>query len=173
METVAPILPDTLAPDLRIVFCGTAAGRMSAATQSYYAHPQNQFWRALAIVGLTPRQLQPAEYPLLLHYGLGLTDLAKYHAGMDAAIPRAAFDRAAVQAKIQLYQPAMLAFTSKNAARIYLGRPVHYGLQAERIGNTQLFVLPSPSPAARNHWNLAYWQELASLPIGQRPLEAA
>jgi TDG/mug DNA glycosylase family protein len=60
------ILPDMLARGLKVVFCGTAAGRVSAATQSYYAHPQNQFWRTLAAVGLTPRQLRPGEYRELL-----------------------------------------------------------------------------------------------------------
>jgi TDG/mug DNA glycosylase family protein len=71
------VLPDVLTADLKIIFCGTAAGRVSAATQSYYAHPQNQFWRTLATVGLTPRQLHPQEYHELLAYGIGLTDLAK------------------------------------------------------------------------------------------------
>jgi TDG/mug DNA glycosylase family protein len=42
-----PVLPDLLRPGLRIVFCGTAAGTVSAARGVYYAHPQNRFWSAL------------------------------------------------------------------------------------------------------------------------------
>ena len=53
-----PILPDLLQPGLALVFCGTAAGRRSAAEGAYYAHPGNLFWRALHAVQLTPRQQQ-------------------------------------------------------------------------------------------------------------------
>ena len=55
----AHVLPDLLRPGLRIVFCGTAAGNVSAARGAYYAHPQNRFWSALYAFGLTPRQLEP------------------------------------------------------------------------------------------------------------------
>ncbi|NIR58662.1 MAG: mismatch-specific DNA-glycosylase, partial [Gammaproteobacteria bacterium] len=33
------VLPDVLAENLDIVFCGSAAGRVSAARGAYYAHP--------------------------------------------------------------------------------------------------------------------------------------
>jgi len=77
------ILPDVLQPGLALVFCGTAAGKRSAAERAYYAHPGNLFWRALFDAGLTPRQLAPSEFPLLPDYGIGLTDLAKRHSGND------------------------------------------------------------------------------------------
>ena len=35
----APILPDVLAPGLRVVFCGTAPGTASARAGAYYAGP--------------------------------------------------------------------------------------------------------------------------------------
>jgi double-stranded uracil-DNA glycosylase len=59
-----PVLPDLLAPGLRIVFCGTAAGTISAARGAYYAHPQNRFWSVLETNGLTPRLLKPEEFGL-------------------------------------------------------------------------------------------------------------
>ena len=159
----AHILPDVLRPGLALVFCGTAAGKRSAAEQAYYAHPGNMFWRALHASGLTPRQLLPAEYPQLPDYGLGLTDVAKLHSGNDDELPRGAFDAPALHAKIQRYAPALLAFTSKAAARAALGRAADYGLQPERIGATRLFVLPSPSGQARGHWDLAPWLALADV----------
>ena len=163
-RTEAPhILPDVLRPGLALVFCGTAAGRRSAAEQAYYAHPGNMFWRALHACGLTPRLLAPAEYPLLPGYGLGLTDVAKLHAGNDDELPRDAFDAPALRAKIERHAPALLAFTSKAAARAALGHATGYGWQPESIGATRLFVLPSPSGQARGHWDLAPWQELAAL----------
>lgn len=42
-----PVPPDLLAPHLRLVFCGTAAGNVSAARGAYYAGPGNQFWPIL------------------------------------------------------------------------------------------------------------------------------
>lgn len=156
------ILPDLLQRGLALVFCGTAAGKRSATERAYYAHPGNLFWRALFVSGLTPRLLVPAEFPLLPNYGIGLTDLAKHHAGNDRELPRDAFDVPALIAKIETCQPRLLAFTSKHAAHAVLGRVVSYGWQRETIGDTRLFVLPSPSGQARGHWHLAPWQELAA-----------
>lgn len=157
------ILPDLLQPGLALVFCGTAAGRRSAAERAYYAHPGNLFWRALFESGLTPRLMMPAEFPQLPSYGIGLTDLAKRHSGNDDQLPREAFDAPALRAKIERHAPRLLAFTSKNAARAALGHAVGYGLQKETIGSTRLFVLPSPSGQARGHWDLAPWLALAAL----------
>jgi TDG/mug DNA glycosylase family protein len=157
------ILPDLLQPGLALVFCGTAAGRRSAAERAYYAHPGNLFWRALFEAGLTTRLLAPAEFPLLLDYGVGLTDLAKRHSGNDDELPRDAFDAPALVAKIERHAPRLLAFTSKNAARSALGHTAGYGLLDETIGGTRLFVLPSPSGQARGHWDLAPWLALGEL----------
>ena len=163
-RTIDPhILPDVLQPGLALVFCGTAAGKRSAAERAYYAHPGNQFWRTLFEVGLTPQRFAPAQFPLLPRLGIGLTDLAKRHAGNDSELPRDAFDVPALRDKIQRYAPRLLAFTSKNAARAVLGLPLDYGLQQQMIGATQLFVLPSPSGQARGHWHIEPWQALAAL----------
>jgi len=158
-----PILPDVLRPGLALVFCGTAAGRRSAEQGAYYAHPGNLFWRTLHAVALTPRLFAPAEFPLLPALGIGLTDLAKHHMGNDNELPRDAFDVAALHQRIARHAPRLLAFTSKAAARAALGRAAGYGLQQERIGETRLFVLPSPSGQARGHWDIAPWQALAAL----------
>ena len=92
------ILPDVLAPGLRIVFCGTAAGAVPAARGFYYAHPQNRFWRALHAAGLTPRLLAASEFATLPAYGLGLTDIAKSVSGMDKQLPPGALGRGACEA---------------------------------------------------------------------------
>jgi TDG/mug DNA glycosylase family protein len=157
----SPILPDVLRPGLRLVFCGTAAGKRSAAEGAYYAHPGNLFWRALFQSGLTPRLLAPAEFPLLPEFGIGLTDLAKQHSGNDDELPKDAFDVPGLLAKIDIYSPCALAFTSKNAARAVLGSAIHYGAQPRPLGATRVYVLPSPSGQARGHWTLAPWQALS------------
>ena len=157
------VLPDVLQPGLALVFCGTAAGKRSAAERAYYAHPGNLFWRALHQARLTPRLLAPAEFPLLPQFGIGLTDLAKRHSGNDDELPPGAFDVAALRAKIEHHAPNVIAFTSKNAGRAALGRAVSYGLQDERIGAARAFVLPSPSGQARGHWDIGPWCALGKL----------
>ena len=160
------MLPDVLAPGLRIVFCGTAAGTESARQQAYYAHPQNRFWRALHEAGLTPRRLAPAEYALTPSFGLGLTDIAKHASGMDRELPAGALGRdpcAALRAKIEAHAPGILAFTSLTAGRRFLGRPDGcFGPQAARIGATAIWLLPSPSPAATWKWDIGPWRALAA-----------
>jgi TDG/mug DNA glycosylase family protein len=55
----------------------------------------------------------------------------------------------------------VVAFTSKNAARAFLGRKVGYGWQPAREGETRLFVLPSPSGQAVRFWDIGPWRALA------------
>lgn len=163
------LLPDVLESGLLCVFCGTAAGKRSAEVGAYYAHPGNLFWRALHECGLTPQRIAPADFHTLPRYGLGLTDLAKHHAGNDNELPRDAFDVSALRSKIEFWRPAMLAFTSKAAARIALGHAVNYGLQTERWGRARVFVLPSPSGQARGHWSDEPWRTLAECCQRARP----
>lgn len=166
-----PVLPDILGRDLRIVFCGTAAGEKSAARGHYYAGPGSAFWRLLAATGLTPRLLTPDDDALLPTFGLGLTDLVKDIAqSHDRGL---VFDVPGLVEKIERHQPRWLAFTSKTggrAAATALGHPPPaLGPTSWSIGSTRVFVLPSPSGAnhrrdydgrpTRQEW----WAELAQL----------
>jgi double-stranded uracil-DNA glycosylase len=160
------VLPDLLRPGLRIVFCGTAAGTVSARRGHYYAHPQNKFWPTLHAIGLTPRPLDPSEFPLLSDWGVGLTDIAKTVSGMDKELPPGSLGREAcnvLHANIMKHQPAILAFTSLTAGRRYLRREAGFGEQSETIGATRLWLLPSPSPAANWNWGAhqRWWRALA------------
>jgi TDG/mug DNA glycosylase family protein len=58
-------------------------------------------------------------------------------------------------------QPAILAFTSLNAGRKVMGPRAIAGEQAAKLGETRVFILPSPSPLAANHWDIVPWQMLA------------
>jgi TDG/mug DNA glycosylase family protein len=158
------ILPERLKPGLKLVFCGTAAGRVSALRQAYYAHGQNKFWKTLHAVGLTPHQFAPEDYENLWALGIGLTDIAKHVYGMDHQLPKDALGQdavAALKARIRRAQPAILAFTSLNGGRKVMGAKAVAGEQPETIGATRVFILPSPSPLAANHWDIKPWRDLA------------
>lgn len=155
------VLPDVLAAGLRLVVCGSAAGRVSAACGCYYAGPGNKFWRTLAAVGLTDEVLAPAAFARVLEFRIGLTDLVQDQSGGDHEIDFARGGAEALRAKIVRFQPALLCFNGKRAAREFFGRPVGFGAQEERIGVTCLFVAPSTSGAAAASWSVAPWQDLA------------
>lgn len=162
---MTPVLPDVLLPGLTIVFCGTAAGTVSAQRGAYYAHPQNKFWRTLHDTGLTPRRYKPEEFAVLSQLGIGLTDIAKQAFGMDSELPRHSLGCAATDAlreRILDIAPRILAFTSLTGGRRFLGSKVTLGPQTETVGATRLWVLPSPSPAAHWNWDASVWSALAS-----------
>ena len=147
-----------------MVFCGTAAGTLSAKLGQYYANPQNKFWRTLHATGLTPRVFAPHEYRELLKLGIGATDIAKHASGMDHNLPKEALGRAAIEdlrARILMAGPKILAFTSLAGGRSFLGPKIKHGKQAEMLGDTVIWVLPSPSPVAQTAWNEAVWHDLA------------
>ena len=158
-----PVLPDVLDHGLRIVFCGSAAGRVSARRGAYYAGPGNRFWPTLAATGLTPYRLSPEAFPSLPEHGLGLTDIAKEVSGADGELPPGSDDPEALRAKILRFAPEVLAFVGKRPAQAFLDRAADYGLQPETLGPTRLFVLPSPSGAARRYWDESWWHTLARL----------
>ena len=158
------ILPERLRPGLKLVFCGTAAGRQSALQKAYYAHGQNKFWTTLHKVGLTPRLFTPHDYEQLWELGIGLTDIAKFSFGMDHQLPKDALGAEAVAAlklRIRKAQPRVLAFTSLNGGRKVMGKKAIAGEQAEMLGDTRVWILPSPSPLAANHWDIQPWRALA------------
>ena len=157
------VLPNLLAPRLRLIFCGMAAGPVSAMLRQYYAGPGYKFWKVLAEVGLIPDELEPCQYRQLLSYGIGLTDLVKARSGVDAVLSAADMGTAELRHRIECYQPRYLCFNGKRVAEGFLRRPVSYGLQAERIGATAVFVAPSTSGAANRWWSIVPWQELARL----------
>lgn len=170
------ILPDLLPRGAHLVFAGTAAGPASARKGAYYAGPGNRFWPTLHEAGFTPRLFRPEEFRLLPGLGIGLTDLCKRRAGLDKALRPEDFDVVRFLAAITACGPRAIAFTSKKAASVALGRPVErleLGEAAAPSWAPRVFVLPSPS-AANGHWarQRHHWAEAARA-LGFAPLGSA
>jgi TDG/mug DNA glycosylase family protein len=151
-----PALPDVLAPGLRAVFIGTAAGDVSARRGHYYAGPGNDFWRYLFEAGLTAERLTPDRDREILRFGLGLTDVAKRRsAATDSLLARSDFDVPAFVRKVGRYEPGWVAFHGKTAARevarfLGQGRTVRLGPQDWTVVVARVFVLPSASGSNRD-----------------------
>jgi double-stranded uracil-DNA glycosylase len=159
------MLDDLLRRDLHIVFCGTAASRISAHTGHYYANPGNKFYRTLHAIGLTDRELKPENYKSLLDYGIGLTDLNKIDSGMDHQLSPRNFDVDAFRQKMLRFEPRVISFTSKRGAQVYFDRVgIDYGEQTETLNEIRIFVLPSTS-GANASWktNEHHWESMRRL----------
>jgi TDG/mug DNA glycosylase family protein len=147
--TTPSAVPDVLRSRLDVVFCGINPGRVSAAAGAHFANPRNDFWRLLHDVGFTPRLLAPTEQFELPRYGVGVTNAAFRTTPGSGDLRRADFagaagrlDRIAVKLR-----PRFIAFVGKEAYRGAFGERADLGLQPRSLGATELFVLPSTSPA--------------------------
>lgn len=161
---IAHVLPDVLADNLDVVFVGTAAGRRSLARGIYYAGAGNRFWPTLRQVDLIPPRFAPRDFAMLESIGIGFTDLSKTSCGMDRDVVVTPADIAVFDAKLHASKPRAIAFTGKKAAGLWLRRRtdrIRYGRQKRRPADfCDVFVLPSPSAAARRYWKIEPWQEL-------------
>jgi TDG/mug DNA glycosylase family protein len=145
----ASAVPDVLAPDLAVIFCGINPGRRSAAAGAHFANPRNDFWRLLHDAGFTPRLLEPAEQHEATRFGLGLTNAAVRTTRGAGELRRADFEGAAARLERlgRELRPRFVAFVGKTAYLGAFGERCELGLQERRLGGARTFVLPSTSPA--------------------------
>ncbi len=171
-DPVGTAVPDILAPGLRLVFVGINPGRVSAAAAAHFANPRNDFWRLLHASGLTPRVLEPREQRGLLELGIGITNAALRTTPGSGDLRAADFvDSAARLARVARdARPDVIAFVGKESYRGTFRERPDLGLQARRLGESRLFVVPSTSPAnAAVPWveRLHWFRTLAAL-VGGR-----
>jgi TDG/mug DNA glycosylase family protein len=153
-----------LEPGLRVVFCGTAAGRVAALRGAPYSGPGNKFWRILFETGLTPELVPYERFRDLPRWGIGLTDVNKTESGSDSDLTAASFDPGGLVARLEGVRPAFVAFNGKRSAQVVLGRTaVSYGPQPETVADARVWVVPSTSGAASGFWDPAPWHALAEL----------
>ena len=157
----ASAVPDVLGPGLSVVFCGINPGFVSDAARAHFANPRNDFWRLLHAAGFTSRPYEPSEQFEVLREGIGLTNAAPRTTRGSGDLRRADFAGAAerLEQLARELRPAWIAFVGKEAYRGTFNERPELGLQARRLGETRLFVLPSTSPAnaavpwdQRLHW---------------------
>ena len=143
-------LPDILAANLQVVFCGINPGRVSAAAGAHFANPRNDFWRLLHDAGFTPHLVDPlAEQRSILELGYGVTNAAYRTTAGSGDLRRGDFAGSAqrLERLAADLRPRFIAFVGKEAYRGAFNVRPDLGLQERRLGETQVFVLPSTSPA--------------------------
>jgi G:T/U-mismatch repair DNA glycosylase/8-oxo-dGTP pyrophosphatase MutT (NUDIX family) len=156
------------------VFCGINPGRVSAAAHAHFANPRNDFWRLLHAAYFTSRLYDPSEQFELLKEGVGVTNAAYRTTPGSGDLRRSDFEGSAERlARLaEELRPRWLGFVGKEAYRGTFNERPELGLQQRTLGDTQLFVLPSTSPAnAAVPWfdRLHWFFELSARVKGMAP----
>ena len=142
------LVPDIVAPGLRVLFCGINPSLYSAAVGHHFARPGNRFWPALHGAGFTDRLLSPYEDARLLDFGLGCTNLAaRPTARADELAPEElAAGAERLRELVARLRPAWLAVLGVGAYRSAFGLPrAVAGPQLERVAGAAVWLLPNPS----------------------------
>ena len=139
---------DLIAPNLRVLFCGINPSLYSAVVGHHFARPGNRFWPTLYAAGFTPRLLKPSEEDQLLALGYGISNIATRAttAADELSADELIAGHTQLLAKVQHYQPQVVAILGISAYRTAFARPrATIGHQPEMIGGSGLWVLPNPS----------------------------
>jgi TDG/mug DNA glycosylase family protein len=141
-------IPDIIAPELKVLFCGINPGLYSAAVRHHFARPGNRFWPALFAGGFTPRLFSPFDERELRSLGYGITNVVPFSSASADSLTREHYLAGGKRlvAKVKRYRPKVLAILGVGAYRIAFADPLAtIGPQDKTIEATRLWVLPNPS----------------------------
>jgi TDG/mug DNA glycosylase family protein len=147
-------LPDVIAPDLDVLFCGINPGLYTAAVQQHFGRPGNRFWPTIHKAGFTPQLFHPSEQYGLLQHGCGITNVVARATAAAAELSSSELvaGASALRVKVEHYRPRVLAIVGIGAYRTGFGRPkAKMGLQEETIGVARIWILPNPSGLNANY----------------------
>jgi double-stranded uracil-DNA glycosylase len=148
------VIPDVIAPDLKVLFCGINPGLWSGAVGLHFARPGNRFWPALHASGFTPEPLGPQRQGELPALGLGISNVVARATAKADELTRDELREGGrlLAGKAERYRPGWIAIVGITAYRTAFARPgAEIGRQDERIGGSRVWVLPNPS-GLNAHW---------------------
>ena len=161
-------LPDVIAKNLDVLFCGINPGLYTAAVQQHFGRPGNRFWNALHNAVFTPRLFHPSEQRELLTIGIGITNVVAHATAAADELTREELIEGAhaLEAKARKYKPRVLAIVGVGAYRTGFNRPrAKIGLQTETIGETAIWILPNPSGLNANYQAAALAEKYRELRV--------
>jgi TDG/mug DNA glycosylase family protein len=128
----------------------------SALTGHHFAGFSNRFWKLLYESRLVPEPITCADDDRLPEWGYGITNVVpRATPGIDT-LERDEYiaGSATLRRKVRRYRPAVVALIGVTVFRaLFPDRkgPVTLGLNAERIGGSEVVVLPNPSGRNANY----------------------
>jgi double-stranded uracil-DNA glycosylase len=150
-------IPDVIADELDVVFCGINPSLYSAAVGHHFARPGNRFWPTLHAAGFTDQLLSPFADRRLLERRFGVTNLvARATAAADElAAEEFVAGGQKLRRKIRRYRPRLVAFLGITAYRAAFHQPrAVMGPQEQLLAGSIVWVLPNPS-GLNAHYQLA------------------
>ncbi len=169
LKAIARRVPDVIAKNLNVLFCGINPGLYSAAVGHHFAGPGNLFWPTIHRAGLTPRLFTAFDEPEMAALGFGITNLVP-RASKDAEDLTKEELRAGaktVKRKARKFKPRFLAVLGLAAYRTAFEKTKAQVGYQDAVGDTKVYLLPNPSglnafhqPAVLNQMFLAFREEL-------------
>ena len=162
------VLSDFLQPGLELVIVGINPGLRSAAAGHHYAGPGNHFWPLLYESRIVGEPLTYAQDARVLEWGVGLTNMVARHSASisDLSLEEMRSGAQVLRRKLLRYAPRVVCFNGKRIYEVFAGRACELGEQAETIGVSPIYVMPSTSArtaAYQRADKLAYFRALARL----------
>ena len=151
---MADALPDLIAPNLAVLFCGINPGLLAAGTGHHFAGRANRFWRVIHLAGFTAEEIRPEHDRQILVHRCGLTTVVKRPTARADELSREDFTGAATELKrkVDRYRPRYVAFLGKAAFAALSGRrEVIWGPQpGPGLEGSVVWLLPNPSGRNRS-----------------------
>ena len=153
-EFAGRTVDDLLSPRVRLLFVGINPGLWTAATNTHFCHPSNRFYPALRAAGLidwdidTSVGMSEEEKLRLVGSGIGITNLVPRATVRASELGRDELREGAERLRrvVSDVRPAVVAVAGLTAYRTGFDQPgAVLGLQPEKIGGAQLWVVPNPS----------------------------
>jgi TDG/mug DNA glycosylase family protein len=171
--TGLPGLPDILAKNLSVVFCGINPGMTAAVAGHHFSSASNRFWKIIHLAGFTPVQILPRNDRSILEYGCGLTTAVARPTRRADELSATEFSSAAsaLKRKLAYYKPRAVVFLGKAAFSALTKAPaISWGRQAQAFAGASAWVVPNPSGLNRGFSvdELARWYREARLGIAHR-----
>jgi TDG/mug DNA glycosylase family protein len=153
---ILPPLRDRIRPGVRVLFVGINPGVRSSLTGHHFAGFSNRFWNLLYESKLVPERITYSDDDRLPEWGYGVTNIvARPTPGIDTLRPEEyAVGRVRLRRKVLRFKPPVVAMVGLTVFRAMFPErkgPIGVGLQPERIGDSDVFVLPNPSGRNANY----------------------
>ena len=148
------VVPDLVAPDMRLLFVGINPGLLTAARQVHFGNPSSRFRPALVASGLLGPApagqpgMTAADLATLSARGIGITNLVPFATARADELTRAQLEagHSRLEDFVSEHRPRVVAVLGITAYRTAFRRPgATAGPQPEPIGEAELWVVPNPS----------------------------
>jgi len=157
-------VPDLIAADLKVLFCGINPSLYSAAVGHHFARPGNRFWPTLHAAGFTSRLLSPFEEAELLAAGYGISNVVDRATASAEELDAEELVTGGRQLakKVCRFRPRSVAFLGISAYRTaFDNKKAQPGLQPELLEGSRVWILPNPS-GLNAHYQLPQLADLFS-----------